>query len=216
MAADGGAVVRIGLFAPDEARGYLARALDGLGPRAQAADQLDALAGDLGYLPLALAQAAAYLRDDASLDVAGYRQALADRTRTLADLLPDESALPDDHTITVAAAWSLSIERADLIRPAGLARPMLRLAAMLDPNFIAEEVLTSEPALAHLTPYRSSVRETRAVTQDDARGALRALHRLSLVDYIEFPPPRPGIPPLPGLGGHSYVRAHQLTQRATR
>ncbi|MER5612165.1 hypothetical protein [Streptomyces sp. NPDC002215] len=48
----------------------------------------------------------------------------------------------------MAATWSLSIERADQLRPAGLARPMLQLAAMLDPNGVPRTVLTGEPARA--------------------------------------------------------------------
>ncbi|MET8747753.1 hypothetical protein [Streptomyces sp. NPDC004728] len=76
------------------------------------------------------------------------RDTPADRIRKLADLLPEPGALPDDQTATVAATWSLSIERADQLRPAGLARPMLQLATMLDPNGVPRTVLTSEPARA--------------------------------------------------------------------
>ncbi|GIF08888.1 hypothetical protein [Actinoplanes siamensis] len=74
-------------------------------------DDADGLAADLGYLPLALAQAAAYLLDR-RLSCAGYRARLADQRRQLADLVPEEGALPDEHQATVAATWALSIDLA--------------------------------------------------------------------------------------------------------
>ncbi|MFG2614005.1 tetratricopeptide repeat protein [Streptomyces anulatus] len=150
-----------------------------------------------------MAQAAAYIID-ADLTCTSFRDLLADRIRKLADLLPEPAALPDDQTATVAATWSLSIERANQLRPAGLARPMLEIAAMLDPSGIPNSVLTSDSALDHLTANRSTENRTATqVTAQDAEGALRALHRLSLIDYT------PGTP-------HQAVRVHQLIQRATR
>ncbi|MFD6887432.1 hypothetical protein [Streptomyces sp. NPDC059957] len=158
-----------------------------------AVDVLAAVADDLGHLPLALSRAAVYLTDT-HLDAATYRTRLADRQ--LPDLLPEPGALPDDQPSTVAAAWSLSLDRADQLRPAGLARPMLQLTAMLDPNGIPEEVLTRDQALAHLAAHRTT-------PSGDSPGALRALHRLSLVGHTPDTP-------------HRAVRVHQLIQRAIR
>ncbi|MEU9153614.1 hypothetical protein AB0D59_24410 [Streptomyces sp. NPDC048417] len=154
-----------------------------------------------------MAQAAAYIID-ADLTCASYRELLADRLRKLADVLPEPGALPDDQTATVAATWSLSIERANQIRPAGLARPMLQLASLLDPNGIPATVLTSQPALAHVTKHRTptgagGTHQPAPVSAEDAVLALRALHRLSLIDLT------PDVP-------HRAVRVHQLIQRATR
>jgi hypothetical protein len=78
----------------------------------------------LGYLPLALAQAAAFLIDR-GLTCAQYAERFADRRRRLVDVLPEHGALPDDHRATVAATWLLSIELANCLAPAGLARPIL-------------------------------------------------------------------------------------------
>ncbi|WP_283844428.1 tetratricopeptide repeat protein [Streptomyces sp. RerS4] len=195
-----GHLVPVGLFTPAESTAYLHEALTAHGRRESAAD-LAALADDLGHLPLALSQAAAYLIDT-HLDAATYRARLADRARQLPDLLPEPGTLPDDQPNTVAAAWSLSLDHADQLRPAGLARPMLQLAAMLEPNGIPHQVLTSNPALAHLTAHRTAP-EPPAVTAEDATGALRALHRLSLIDYTPDTP-------------HQAVRVHQLIQRAIR
>jgi hypothetical protein len=197
--------VAVGLFTSDEAVAYLATTL-AVHARREPADHLAGLAADLGYLPLALSQAVAYLVD-ADLSCARYRALLADRARTLTDLLPEPGALPDDQSVTVAAAWSLSIDRADRLRPRGLARATLQLAAMLDPNGIPELLFTGRPALAHLakhhTARRFRHRNQTKVTEDDAVGALRVLHRLSLIDHTVKTP-------------HQAVRIHSLIQRAVR
>ncbi|MER5210507.1 tetratricopeptide repeat protein, partial [Streptomyces sp. NPDC002838] len=206
-------LVTVGLFTPDEAAAYLTATLAGH-HRHEPVGQLTALAADLGYLPLALAQAAAYLVDS-GLDCAAYRQLLADRARTLADVLPEPDALPDDHATTVAAAYSLSIERADRLRPAGLARPMLQLAAMLDPNGIPAPVLAAPPALTYLTRHRTRSEDTgrsgrwrrlirrQRVSVEESADALRCLHRLSLIDHTP-------------ATAHQAVRVHNLIQRAVR
>ncbi|MGW1498874.1 tetratricopeptide repeat protein [Streptomyces mirabilis] len=197
-------LIEVGLFTQAEAVAYLTDVL-AAHKRTEPDDQLGALAVDLGYLPLALSQAAAYLVD-VHLTCAEYRDLLADRATTLADAAPD--ALPDDQTVTLAAAWSLSIDRADTLRPAGLARPMLQLTAFLDANGIPETVLTSSPALAHLTAHRTPIdesnpRENGPARDRDAVGALRALHRLHLIEHTPDTP-------------HQMVRVHQLVQRTVR
>ncbi|MFF7633658.1 tetratricopeptide repeat protein, partial [Kitasatospora sp. NPDC008050] len=195
-------LVNVGLFSSDEAVAYLGSALAVHGLH-EPADQLRGLAAELGQLPLALAQAAAHLVN-AGLGCADYRRLLADQVRKLAELLPEPGSLPDDHAATVAAAWSLSIERADRLGPVGLARPMLQLTSLLDPNGIPGGALTGGPALSFLTAHRTAGAGDQApVTIDEATGALRILHRLSLIDHT------PGVP-------HQAVRVHQLIQRATR
>ncbi|WOT40733.1 tetratricopeptide repeat protein [Streptomyces coeruleorubidus] len=197
-------LVSVGLFTADEAVTYLTTIL-AAHDHPEPADQLTSLAEDLGYLPLALSQAAAYLID-ADLDCATYRDQLANRASTLTTVLP-EPYEPDDQPTTLAVARSLSLHRADQLRPVGLARPMLQLAAMLDPNGIPAPVLESPPALAYLAQHRTAAAAGQAyagqVALPDARGALRALHRLSLVDHTPDTP-------------HEAVRVHQLLQRAIR
>ncbi|MEU4410168.1 NB-ARC domain-containing protein, partial [Streptosporangium sp. NPDC023963] len=200
LAAQGRRVVEVGVFTTAEARAYLSAKL-AVHDRVDSDAEIDALAADLGYLPLALAQAAAYLID-AGLDCAGYRERLADRRRTLAEVVPEEGALPDDHPAIVAAAWSLSIDRAERTRPAGLARPLLQVAAVLDPNGIPQDVLTSTPVLAYLATERSP-RATREASAADAHDGLRVLHRFSLINHDP-------------TASFQEVRVHQLIQRATR
>ncbi|MGB8939442.1 MAG: tetratricopeptide repeat protein, partial [Streptomyces sp.] len=198
-----GQLTPVGLFTQAEAIAYLDQALAPQGRSAPPA-VLAALADDLGLLPLALSQAAAYLADS-GLSAAAYRTHLADRARHLRDLLPEPRFLPDDQQATVAAAWSLSLDYADRLRPVGLARPMLQLASMLDPNGIPRTVLTSPPALAHLTAHRTTPGggDDPDVTAEEASNALTALHRLSLIDHTPQNP-------------QQAVRVHQLIQRATR
>ncbi|MFC0052016.1 tetratricopeptide repeat protein [Streptomyces actinomycinicus] len=207
-----GRLVEVGVFTEAEALAYLTDTL-AVHARTELVDQLAALAHDLGHLPLALSQAAAYLTDS-GLGCAAYRRELADRTRALADLLPEPGALPDDQPTPVTAAWSMSIDRAESLRPAGLARPMLELASMLDPNGVPASVLTSPPALHHLTSCRADAGTRRStgprqgidhaeVTVEEAEMALRVLHRLSLADHT------PGTP-------HQAARVHQLIQRTVR
>ncbi|SOD84833.1 tetratricopeptide repeat protein [Streptomyces sp. Ag109_G2-15] len=214
-AALAGRLIKVGLFTEAESLAYLTSAL-GARDRREPDEQLTALARDLGHLPLALSQAAAYLID-AGISAAAYRALLADRATLLADAAPE--VLPDGQTQSTAAAWSLSVDRADTLRPAGLARPMLQLAAFLSPNGIPETVLTSTPALAHLTRHRtengsqpSPQNAPRSEQQDktparvsagEAVGALRALARLSLIDHAPATP-------------HQAIRVHQLIQRSVR
>ncbi|KOU76783.1 ATP-binding protein [Streptomyces sp. MMG1533] len=202
LAAHGRHTVEVGLFTKDEALAYLTSSLPG---PCESTDELTSLADDLGYLPLALAQAGAYIIDTGET-VATYRRLLADRANALSEMAPD--ALPDDQERPLAAAWSLSIDRADALRPAGLARPLLQLTSLLDANGIPKEVLTSQPTLAYLAAHRTRTGPYQApapgqVSPEDAKRALSALHRLSLIDHNS-------------PTAHQAVRVHQLIQRATR
>ena len=203
-------LVAVDLFTLEEASNYLIATLKAHNMHDDPS-QILALAKDLGLLPLALSQAAAYIIDR-NLTCAAYRQQFADRRRTLADLLPENSALPDEQRATVAITWSLSVELADQLNPPGLASPMIRLASMLDPNEIPVVILISPPALRYLASRRTSVsaeQHTRCnsvaaeVSSDDAREALYCLQRLNLIQ-------------LAGDAEEREARVHSLIQRATR
>ncbi|WP_159400978.1 tetratricopeptide repeat protein [Streptomyces sp. NRRL B-24484] len=203
--------IDIGLFTSAEALSYLTARLAAAG-RSEPADQLSGLAADFGNLPLALAQAVPYMINR-HLDCAAYRRRLADQRRTLTALLPGIGGLPDDQQLTVAAAWSLSVALADQLPPQGLARPLLELAAMLDPNGIPHRVLTGPLVLTYLENRRAdSTGPTRAIAQppaplhitvEDASDGLWNLHQLSLIDHTPETP-------------HQAVRVHQIIQRTVR
>jgi tetratricopeptide (TPR) repeat protein len=203
-------LVAVDLFTVEEASNYLTVTL-AAHDRRDDPDQIRSLAKDLGLLPLALAQAAAYVIDR-QLGCAQYRQRFADRRRTLAELLPEKGALPDEQRATVAATWSLSIELADQLFPPGLARPMLELTSVLDANGIPITVLTSPPALEYLSSHRTPVSTDfqtgsphvlTQVSTETAREALHCLHRLNLADFADD-------------SGERGLRVHSLIQRATR
>ncbi|MEU4409764.1 tetratricopeptide repeat protein, partial [Streptosporangium sp. NPDC023963] len=186
LAGQGRHLVSIDTYTRAEARAYLT---ERLAPRDrdEPPEQLNGLAADLGFLPLALAQATAYLID-ADIAIAAYRRLLAERP--LEGISPD--SLPDDHQQIVTKTWVLSIDRADAARPAGIARPLLELLSVLDPNGIPDAVLTSRPVLAHLATGDS----------DLVRDGLRVLHRFGLVTHNP-------------AATYREVRVHQLIQRAT-
>ncbi|NUT47782.1 MAG: tetratricopeptide repeat protein [Saccharothrix sp.] len=149
------------------------------------------LAAALGGLPLALAQAAAFVLD-LEITCAEYLR----RFEAGRDVAPD--ALPDEHQHTVDRTWALSVDRADELAPVGVARPLLELLSLLDPNGIPAAVVTSAGALAYL-----GVRADRPVPAEDARRAAQVLRRLSLADTDQSNP-------------HLGVRVHALVQHATR
>ncbi|MFD4636866.1 tetratricopeptide repeat protein [Lentzea sp. NPDC058436] len=187
-------LVEIGVFTESEANAYLDAALtDHPHLLAGAAE----LARDLGLLPLALAQAAAYMLD-LGLSCADYRERLADQRRRLSSLLPEVDGLPDQHRATVAATWLLSIEHADQMRPVGVARPLLELASVLDPNGIPAAVFGATVTLEMLAQ-----RVGHAVSGEQAWEGVACLHRLSLVTRDSTSPSQ-------------AVRVHALVQRAVR
>ncbi|MEU3208498.1 tetratricopeptide repeat protein [Streptomyces cyaneofuscatus] len=195
--------INVGLYSPVMSRRYLRRVLEQQG-RERDATELDKLAADLGHLPLALAQAAAYLCEDQSLTVAQYRALLADRTLLLADVLPDVSNLPDAQQHIVAAAWHVSLQRADELTPVGLARPLLLMLCLLDPHGVPAATVTSPASVQYLTARLSG--RHRAVSAHHVRQALRVLRRFSLV-----------YPGLPGADERDdLIGMHQLIQRAVR
>jgi NB-ARC domain len=156
-------VIKVGLYTPNEAVTYLQKKI--ASADSHRLDEAAELASDLGYLPLALAQAAAFIRNRHDT-CAGYRRRLHDRRRRLSDVLPAD-ALADDYRSTVAATWSISIELADRLTPLGLARPTLQLASGLDPNGAPAEVFTTPAALSYLTGQRDTSIIDRHNTQVD-------------------------------------------------
>ncbi|MGW3495707.1 hypothetical protein [Streptomyces sp. NPDC001020] len=119
------------MFTAEQSLAYLRQAL-GRSERAHRHDtdaELTALARAMGYLPIVLTQTAAYLVE-ADLDVPAYLELLADQTRSLDEALPQEDALPDGHRDPVPTVWEITVRRAQELRPAGLARPVLDPVAL--------------------------------------------------------------------------------------
>ncbi|WP_433270831.1 hypothetical protein ACQPZF_10925 [Actinosynnema sp. CS-041913] len=86
-------IVDVGTFTEAEAEAYLTGIV---GQRTRLLDGAAELAAALGCLPLALAQAAAYMLDR-NLSCTAYLERLTDRRRRLAAVPPENAALPDSH-----------------------------------------------------------------------------------------------------------------------
>ncbi len=198
LSGGGRTVVDVDVYTDQDAVSYLTERLTPfLGQLPQAAlEEVGELGADLGRLPLGLAQAAAVIIDQ-GISCAEYRSWFADRSRAVGELFPVD-ADADGYARTVATTWALAIASANQVNPAGLARPMAELIAVLDPAGAPEGVYTSEAVRAHLA--RSTEQDVVSVTA--ARGALRALHRLSVIAHDPDPASTRG------------VRMHHLTGRA--
>ena len=167
IAAAGPRVCRIGEFSPREALGYLtARLYEDSGKRAEAVD----LAADLGYMPLALALATTTIAGTA-LDCRQYRIRFADRRQELLGRSVDGSVS------SAEVAWSLALDRADQYPPAGLARPLLALAALLDPAGLPVQVAASRATCAYLSRHGRGM----PADQQEVIAALGGLAQCGLV-----------------------------------
>ncbi len=114
---------------------------------------------------------------------------------------------------TVAATLLLALDAADARQPAGLARPVIRLAAVLDPAGHPAAVWATDAATGYLTQNRTRppgpagtqppVEASPEVTSAQAREVLMLLHRYGLASFDDQAGPR-------------AVRVHALTGRAAR
>ncbi|MEU3560229.1 tetratricopeptide repeat protein [Kitasatospora sp. NPDC006786] len=187
-------LVDVTTYSPAESAAYLAERLE----RAKCARFLDEhaeeLAEALGHLPLALAHAAACMVNTRR-GCGRYLELFRDRSRSLDAVLPARSGA-DGYRGPVAAALLLALDAAQQEEPVGLAGPVLRLAALLDPAGHPQELWGTGPVLEHLGRVRGAT-----VTADDAMEALALLHNYSLVTLTET--------------SHREVTLHALTARAT-
>jgi tetratricopeptide (TPR) repeat protein len=128
-------------FSLREALGYLNSRLTAFPD--QRIEALD-LAEDTGGLPLSLAQAAAVVAGS-EMTCRDYRVEYASRLRDIKGTVVDGCAP------STLATWSLAVEAAHALPPAGLAWPALALAAMLGPCGIPGAVLMSAAACRYVT-----------------------------------------------------------------
>ncbi|WP_169748047.1 tetratricopeptide repeat protein [Pseudonocardia acaciae] len=202
LSAHGRRRIDIGVFSPDQACAYLAAKLEpAVTP--QPANEIAGLVEALHHLPLALAQAAAFIldRDDTC---GGYAARFADRRRSLVDLFPRD-ALADDYRTTIAVTWSLSVDAADQLAPGGMCRPVLQVASVLDPHGFPSGLLETEEITEYvgvMAAAPSTPLELAAASPQDCRDALRNLARFSLLTINPSDPQR-------------AVSVHPLVQRAT-
>ncbi len=163
-------LIDVDVYTPEEAHAFLTRAADDAGVPHTLTD-LESLARDLGYLPLALGQAITYMAE-LGMGCKNYLQVFHDRMRTLAEVFPDW-----DTPTPLAATWDLSLEQADAFIPKGIARPMMGLIALLDGTGIPQQVLTAPPILEYLAAHRIHEKDTPPTAAQPSLHPSRA-HRL--------------------------------------
>lgn len=157
--------VSVDVYEAGEAVAYLRARLadeDGLADGA-----VDELAEELGYLPLALGHAAAYMINH-GLGCRAYLE-LFRGSRSIAEVLPP-SADAEGYGRQIATTLLLSLDAVEAADPEGVARRVLGLAALLDPAGHPEALWRTEAVLEYL-----------GCGGEAARATLRVLHRYALL-----------------------------------
>ncbi|MCD0444747.1 FxSxx-COOH system tetratricopeptide repeat protein [Glycomyces sp. A-F 0318] len=172
--------IDVGLFNEVESINYLRERLHG---DARVLEEAEALSWELGFLPLALSQAAAFIIDQPGLTCAEYRHLLHDRKLRLSELSPDR--LPDGYPLTVEAMVSLSVQAASLDSGEGVYDRVLQITSVLDPVGIPVDILKSRAVRKWISSAEVAESKIRndLVYQDSVSFALARLHRLSLLDF---------------------------------
>jgi tetratricopeptide (TPR) repeat protein len=128
----------VNVLSPEEARRFLLLRT-GKDP-AQKSAEADALAKELGYLPLALEQAAAYMVEK-SAGLASYLKAYQKQRQSLLNqqgpVLGNDAK--EQQKRTVATAWAVNF--ADIEKKSPASADLLRLSAFLAPDAIPLELL---------------------------------------------------------------------------
>ncbi|MFD5159608.1 FxSxx-COOH system tetratricopeptide repeat protein [Streptomyces hawaiiensis] len=146
----------LGTLSADEAAELLyAHALDGAVPTAHQRQESLALASELGYLPLALEQAGAYLNQNPTVSIDAYRKRLGAKLDKAADGIDAER--------TIARVWSHTLEALNSSNP--LAVEILHILAWLAPENIPSRLI--------------EILENDADEIAEALGALRAYSMIS-------------------------------------
>lgn len=167
----GAVVIELGKLPLEEARAYLGACHPPRSPAEQQA--LAELVQEFDGLPLALAQAAAFLTEHQSRYGDYLRQYRKQRLGLL------EQGLPADYPRSVATTWAMSVAEVERMAPPSV--ELLKLCAMLHPDSIPEELLVQslpkdDDELAidrRLKPLLN-----HGLVQRDRETRLLAMHRL--------------------------------------
>jgi hypothetical protein len=203
----GQSIIEVPVYSSQEADRYLRARLGEQALPATALGEADELAEDLGFLPLALGLAAAYVLDQ-GLTCSDMRRRLKDQTRKLQELLPDLTGTGSG----LLATWSLALQRADERSAPGAASRLALALAVLDPHGAPESIVSAaalrdflvRPAGDSAQPDSGLRPGTSGLDQNPIpHEALRSLHGLSVVAHE----------PQDGAG---RILMHMLAQRAIR
>ena len=196
LAGAGRAVVEVDAYSAAESRAYLTERLTRAGAGDLLDTAVDALAIELGQLPLALAHAAAYMLNE-RVPCTAYRALCSDWRAELVGMLPPEA--DEGYGWQVATTVLLALNAAQARHPAGLALPAIGLVAMLDPAGHPDTLWETST----VTDYLTSQYGGPPVTLGRAHAVLWLLRRYALLN-------------IDALGGPRAVRVHALTAWAVR
>jgi tetratricopeptide (TPR) repeat protein len=190
-----GKVLKVRMFTPEDAVQYLQNILSNH-PGALQGDK--ELASVLGYHPLAIAAAAAYIRE--VVETGGehfgpgtcteYIRRFDKQRAKLTDLMKTKHL--DGYEHSMAAVWSISIDQVDKEHPSGIGRRLMLLLSLLDPNGIPFEILDTPEVHEYL----------QAQSTDEIELVLQTLRSFSLISF--------------GGADNELVNIHVLVQRAVR
>lgn len=152
-------------LAPDAATAYLTEATGQSDPQAVAA-----IADLVGALPLALAQAASYMRSTGT-SAADYLTLLRERRR---DML--SRGAPPDHRDPVTLTWSVAMARLESEKPTALA--LLLTCAFLAPDNIPYKLLFANAKVGHTLLNPLQVEQELRYSGSIPRAHARALVQL--------------------------------------
>ena len=140
-----------------------------------------ALAQDLGYLPLALAQARAYTAETGKSLAAYHKLFTASRPAMFKKEHPNPA-----YPASIAKTWQISIDAAAAACPAS--RPLLEILAFFAPAALSTATLAANPAdLYDLPQQRAALPSVKAPLPEGLRdelerdAAVRELNRFSLI-----------------------------------
>ncbi len=203
------AVHELGEYTPEEARAYWVKAdcLD-LVDATNTADA-DAVAEDLGWLPLAIEQAAGYIGSlPIPLPFADYRKEFAERRLAL---LQEGRLLGDNYTDTVMTTWALNFQNIEQTPAAEI----LTYCAFFAPNNIPIEIFTKEGnAAAFGAPLQAKLEEIAGSSSRFLMLCQPAIN-LSLLRYTGDKPAR-GMTELPDEITRHTLSLHRLVQEVIR
>jgi tetratricopeptide (TPR) repeat protein len=170
------AVLQVGPFSPREALSYLrGRLTADPDQRLGAIDLIE----ELGYEPLALAQASVVIVGSAlsCSDYRGYFVRRREQFAAAADGQPPPAA---------SVTWTFSLEQADRLLPDGAGRSLLALAALLDGHGIPGSLFTTKAASTYLAGGRAA----DSPDPERVRNALLILEQAGLlsIDLAAAPP----------------------------
>ncbi|MFD6186514.1 tetratricopeptide repeat protein, partial [Streptomyces goshikiensis] len=192
--------IDVDVYTPEEACAYLnERVMSDGGEHLLDGREAD-LARALGYLPLAMGHAAAYVLAE-EISCADYLERLNDRTLRLEDVFPEWTDT-EGYQRQVTAGLLLSLAAAEQAGPVGVITPLVRMLALLAPDGHPESLWTTPPVTAFLTTARGLDGEP-PTTEEEVVHSLRVLRRYALITTDPHTP-------------HRQIFMHALTARAVR